>query len=426
VRSLTLLIALCSGCISAHDMQSTVAETEKLIQGANEHYGALCAPVALARAQTGLEFAQLEFQQGYLRRGMGHLVAAQSEGELALKISKECGTRDQDNDAIPDVTDRCPLEKEDRDGDRDFDGCRDISSYDDEDGDGIANIDDDCVDEAEDFDNDRDEDGCPETSDDGDGDGFIDAIDKCRDQAEDLDGFMDDDGCPDPDNDQDGILDNQDACMNNAEDLDNWEDEDGCPDPDNDEDGIPDIHDECPTQPGERLSRGCPSDDADSDGIADANDKCPESSEVLNGYLDDDGCPDEAPLRVRVTKTRVEVVGGIGFEEGLVKLLAESLPALDDVVRVLLDSPTMKLRVECHTDSSGSDSENLSLSEGRATIVRRYLESNGIEEGRVTAAGFGETRPIDTNRTESGRARNRRVELHIVFEDEAVEEPAVE
>lgn len=420
------MIALGSGCISAHDMQNGVSEMEKLIQGANEHYGALCAPVELARAQTGLEFAQIEFRQGYMRRGMEHLLAAQTDGELALKTSKECGSKDQDDDAIPDVIDRCPLEKEDRDGDRDFDGCRDISAYDDEDGDGIANIDDDCVDEAEDFDNDRDEDGCPETSDDVDGDGFIDAVDKCPDQAEDLDGFMDDDGCPDPDNDQDGIPDMQDACLNIAEDLDSWEDEDGCPDPDNDEDGIPDIHDECPMHAGERLSRGCPSDDADNDGIADEYDLCPESSEVLNGYLDDDGCPDEALLRVRVTKTRVEVTGGIGFEDGLVQLLAESLPALDDVVRVLLDSPEMKLRIESHTDSSGSDSENLSLSEGRATIIRRYLETNGIGEGRLTAAGFGETRPIDTNRTESGRERNRRVELHIVFKDEVLEEPKEE
>jgi outer membrane protein OmpA-like peptidoglycan-associated protein len=340
---------------------------------------------------------------------------------MAFKTSKECGTKDQDNDAIPDVIDRCPLEKEDRDGDRDFDGCRDIAAYDDEDGDGILNIDDDCVDEPEDFDGDRDEDGCPETDDDVDGDGFIDAIDKCPDQAEDLDGFMDDDGCPDPDNDQDGILDIHDACPNIPEDLDGWVDEDGCPDPDNDEDGIPDIHDECPNQPGGRLTRGCPANDADRDGVADENDRCPDSSEVLNGYLDDDGCPDEAPLRVRVTKTRVELTTPIGFEEGLVKLLAESLAVLDDVVRVLLDSPEMRLRIESHTDSSGTDEENLSLSEGRATIVRRYLETNGVVEGRLSAAGFGETRPIDTNRTTSGRARNRRVEFHIVFDDEALE-----
>jgi len=82
----------------------------------------------------------------------------------------------------------------------------------------------------------------------------------------------------------------------------------------------------------------------------------------------------------------------------------------------------MRLRIECHTDSTGSDEENLSLSEGRATIVRRYLETNGVEQDRLTAAGFGETRPIDTNRTESGRARNRRVEFHIVFNDEAMED----
>jgi outer membrane protein OmpA-like peptidoglycan-associated protein len=344
---------------------------------------------------------------------MEHLDEAKLNSDLALKTSKNCGTKDQDNDAIPDVIDRCPLEPEDRDGDRDFDGCRDIAAYDDEDGDGIVNIDDDCVDDAEDFDNDRDHDGCPETNDDGDGDGFIDAIDKCRDQAEDLDGFMDDDGCPDPDNDQDGVPDIHDDCSLIPEDLDGWADDDGCPDPDNDEDGIPDIHDNCPNQPGGRLLRGCPSDDSDNDGIGDDNDRCPDALETVNGYLDGDGCPDEAPLRLRVTKTRIELNEHVQFEEGISKLAGVTFPLLDDIVRVLLDVPDMRLRIEGHTDSVGTDEDNMLLSQQRAAAVRVYMEAKGIADGRLSAAGFGETRPIDTNRTASGRETNRRIEFHI-------------
>ena len=406
-----------SGCLSPWDLQSSVGEVEELLRGANDHYGALCAPVTLARGQTGLEFAQIEFKQGYLRRGLTHLEQAKIDAEAALQTSKVCGTKDQDNDAIPDVTDRCPLEPEDRDGDRDFDGCRDIAAYDDEDGDGILNIDDDCVDEAEDFDNDRDQDGCPETNDDGDGDGFIDAIDKCRDQAEDIDGFMDDDGCPDPDNDQDGIPDIHDECMDIPEDLDGWVDDDGCPDPDNDEDGIPDIHDNCPTQPGGRLLRGCPSEDSDGDGVSDDNDRCPESEEVMNGYLDDDGCPDEAPLRIKVSTNRIDLNERIQFGEDSSKLLAASFPILDDIVRALLDAPDIALRIEGHTDSTGTDEENLLLSKERADAVRLYMEGKGIVGDRLSSTGFGETRPIDTNRTASGRANNERIEFQITVDE---------
>jgi len=84
------------------------------------------------------------------------------------------------------------------------------------------------------------------------------------------------------------------------------------------------------------------------------------------------------------------------------------------VAQVLLDAPQMRLRIEGHTDSEGGEASNQRLSERRAASVLAYLTSRGIAAGRVTSVGLGETSPIDTNRTSAGRARNRRVEFHIV------------
>ena len=111
---------------------------------------------------------------------------------------------------------------------------------------------------------------------DTDGDGIPDKLDKCPTEPEDKDGFEDADGCPDPDNDKDGILDKADKCPNEPEDKDGFEDEDGCPDPDNDKDGLPDAEDKCPNDPGPKENGGCPDKDRDGDGVVDRLDKCPD------------------------------------------------------------------------------------------------------------------------------------------------------
>jgi outer membrane protein OmpA-like peptidoglycan-associated protein len=111
---------------------------------------------------------------------------------------------------------------------------------------------------------------------DTDGDGIPDKLDKCPTEPEDKDGFEDADGCPDPDNDKDGILDKEDKCPNEPEDKDGFEDEDGCPDPDNDKDGLLDAEDKCPNEAGPKENGGCPDKDRDGDGIVDRLDKCPD------------------------------------------------------------------------------------------------------------------------------------------------------
>ena len=414
-RSIALLV-IAAGCAMPRGVIDTVGYTETTLAQANKYFARLCAPEELANAESALDFTRVELYQGGIKRAEQHVDFAYEQALEALEISRPCGGVDRDRDTIADIVDLCPDEPEDFDGDQDTDGCRDINPYGDEDGDGIVNVEDGCIDQPEDFDGHNDEDGCPETSDDSDGDGMIDAVDNCPEDPEDMDGYEDADGCPEYDNDSDGVADFRDRCPMMAEDLDDWDDYDGCPEPDNDLDGIPDVSDECPNEPGERIRNGCPTMDRDNDGIADVNDQCPDDPETMNSYRDDDGCPDEAPSLVKVTRTMVEIKETIQFETGSATLLPASFNVLDQVVQVLNDDPQMQLRVEGHTDSVGSDTSNMRLSNDRAESVRVYLETKGVSSARLASEGHGETRPIDTNRTPEGRQRNRRVEFHILQE----------
>ncbi len=400
-------------CVDPRLVKKTLEDSEDVLVEANRVYARLCAPEPMANAESAVGFVRVEFEQGYVRRAGEHANFALDEARRAVELATPCGTADRDGDTIVDIIDQCPDEPEDFDGVEDEDGCRDIDPNGDEDGDGIINIDDDCIFEPEDFDGHADEDGCPETSDDSDGDGLIDAVDQCPEDAEDFDAYEDSDGCPEPDNDADTIFDIHDSCPLIPEDLDDWEDEDGCPDPDNDLDGIPDVHDKCPNQPGPRDNEGCPVLDRDGDGIADVDDDCPDEPETYNKYLDLDGCPDSPPKLVKVTRRKIEIKEAIQFDVNKTTIKPESYTILNDVYRVLVDSPATSIQIEGHTDSDGSDSFNLTLSQGRAKSCMEYLVKKGIDASRMTSDGFGETKPIDTNRTPEGKANNRRVEFLI-------------
>jgi outer membrane protein OmpA-like peptidoglycan-associated protein len=413
VTRLLPLLALVA-CTLPQDVQRALSETEGVILAAHKVHAPLCAPEELANAESAVDFTKLELESGDIRRAGEDVTFAAAMAAAALEKATPCGGTDRDRDTIADIVDDCPDEPEDLDGDRDEDGCRDVDPYGDEDHDGLKNAEDSCVFEPEDFDGDNDADGCPEVSGDADGDGRVDAADKCVNEPEDKDGYLDTDGCPDPDNDEDGVLDFRDMCAFVAEDLDAWFDEDGCPDADNDLDGMPDLTDQCPNQPGDRFRNGCPAADGDGDGVADDVDRCPTEKETVNQYLDEDGCPDVPPDLVRVTHTQVEIKEIIQFGTGSAQLLPGSSRVLDQIVKVLTDAPDMKLRIEGHTDNEGGDDANMQLSRERALAVRKYLESKGVQSNRLESVGFGETKPIDTNRTLEGRARNRRVEFHIV------------
>jgi outer membrane protein OmpA-like peptidoglycan-associated protein len=333
----------------------------------------------------------------------------QAEDIDGFQDADGCPDPDNDGDGIPDVRDGCPMEAEDKDGFRDDDGCPEP----DNDGDGIPDAEDLCPNAAEEINGIDDDDGCPEQ--DSDGDGVYDARDQCPGAQEDLDGFEDSDGCPDLDNDGDGIEDQVDQCPNDPEDVDGWEDGDGCPDFDNDEDGIPDDRDTCPNraedEDGFEDMDGCPDLDNDQDGILDVDDRCPNHPESMNGFEDEDGCPDEIP---EALKKFTGVIPDINFKADSEELLSSSFTILDQAARVLLEYPDVRMEIQGHASSEGEDDYNLDLSQRRAGSVRRYLIGRGVEAWRLSAVGYGELRPIATNKTEPGRAQNRRVEFQIV------------
>jgi outer membrane protein OmpA-like peptidoglycan-associated protein len=102
---------------------------------------------------------------------------------------------------------------------------------------------------------------------------------------------------------------------------------------------------------------------------------------------------------------------GILFDLGKATLQPESTKQLQHVVTLLKENPDLKLEVQGHTDDQGSDGDNLKLSQRRAETVVAYLGLFGIDAGRLTPEGFGESTPVAPNTTEEGRAKNRRVEL---------------
>lgn len=116
------------------------------------------------------------------------------------------------------------------------------------------------------------------------------------------------------------------------------------------------------------------------------------------------------PIEVGVT-VRLK---NIYFDFDRTTLRPESYTELNKVVQFLKDNPTVAVEIAGHTDSKGSDSYNASLSQGRSQSVVDYIVSQGIEGTRLTAHGYGESKPIDTNDTPEGQANNRRVEFTIL------------
>jgi outer membrane protein OmpA-like peptidoglycan-associated protein len=235
---------------------------------------------------------------------------------------------------------------------------------------------------------------------DTDGDGINDDADKCPNQY----GVAKYDGCPVPDTDGDGINDEMDKCPNQA----GTAKYNGCPIPDTDGDGINDEEDKCPNQAGTADRSGCPVTDKDNDGISDDVDKCPD----VAGIASNNGCP-EVPANV--TKSLMASAQNISFGATNAKLTTKSNTSLNQVITLLNENPTLKLRIEGHTDNAGDDDANMTLSQDRAAAVKAYLVSKGISEDRITTEGFGETMPIADNTTASGRMKNRRIEIKVDY-----------
>ena len=124
---------------------------------------------------------------------------------------------------------------------------------------------------------------------------------------------------------------------------------------------------------------------------------------------------------VRLEKKAIVISRAIHFEFNKAVIRPISFSILDAVVEILKTHPdVLKVRVEGHTDSKGDEQQNMRLSQRRANAVREYLVSHGVNEKRLVAVGYGKTRPLDTNESPEGRARNRRVEF-IILEQEGQE-----
>jgi outer membrane protein OmpA-like peptidoglycan-associated protein len=149
--------------------------------------------------------------------------------------------------------------------------------------------------------------------------------------------------------------------------------------------------------------------DSDKDDVPDFLDWCP----TEGGSRDDRGCPTMAYLVISPEKGQI-LTQTINFEFGKARLRPDAIPILDAVAGALHTQPSIKLlSIEGHTDEVGTEEQNNALSYARARTVYNYLIDHGINSARLAYKGFGKRKPIADNKTEEGRARNRRVEFVI-------------
>ncbi len=121
------------------------------------------------------------------------------------------------------------------------------------------------------------------------------------------------------------------------------------------------------------------------------------------------------PPRVQIKADRIDITESVHFQTGSDKIMSDSFSLLDEVAKVIIGAPQLtKIRIEGHTDNKGVPSKNLSLSKRRAASVRKYLVAKGVEDSRLTSEGYGQERPIATNDTDEGRAKNRRVQMVVL------------
>ncbi|NBD09454.1 OmpA family protein [Corallococcus silvisoli] len=222
--------------------------------------------------------------------------------------------------------------------------------------------------------------------------------------------------CPNLDDDGDSVPNGQDRCPLEAGSVDNG----GCPDKDTDGDGVVDRLDQCASQAGSARYNGCPPPDADQDGVPDDEDACPHEA----GPAAERGCPvkeqkppeepkpqpppEEQPAPVE-TKSPLEHI--VQFPVNQSEFQENEQRQLDDIAAYLKANPQLAIRIEGHTDNSGPEDANRTLSQQRADRVRAYLMKKGIAGSRMEAKGYGPDRPRVSNETPEGRSANRRVEF---------------
>lgn len=213
------------------------------------------------------------------------------------------------------------------------------------------------------------------------------------------------------------------------------------PPPDADGDGIADTNDACPrvrgVSSGDPMMHGCPElpTDTDGDTIPDVRDACPRRPGPRHADRKLHGCPPAPPRppappppppppRATLEEQAIAISEQVKFEINTAMIRPESDSLLEEVAAILRAHPELvRVEVQGHTDSTGTPELNRRLSQERAQAVMAWLVAHGIDQGRLTAVGYGETVPLGDNATDEGRTKNRRVEFRIL-EQRKKEEPA--
>ncbi|MES3019835.1 MAG: OmpA family protein [Bacteroidota bacterium] len=171
---------------------------------------------------------------------------------------------------------------------------------------------------------------------------------------------------------------------------------------DSDGDGVADKLDKCPgTEAGVKVDgSGCPL-DVDADGIPDSKDACP----TVKGTAEYNGCP--PPMTATATGNVIQ------FEFDSSVLRTDAFPILDRISSDLRSNSSARVQLDGHASSEGTNEYNMTLSRDRANSVKTYLVNSGVAASRISTSAFGESRPVASNATESGRIANRRVEAKM-------------
>ncbi len=128
--------------------------------------------------------------------------------------------------------------------------------------------------------------------------------------------------------------------------------------------------------------------------------------------------PPPTPIPPPPPSSKRIVLRGVNFDFDKSDIRPDSRPVLDQAAEVLRQSPNVRISVEGHTDAVGSEVYNEKLSVRRAEAVFRYLVNHGVAPERMEVIGYGQARPVADNESETGRAQNRRVELHVVNQEQ--------
>ena len=250
---------------------------------------------------------------------------------------------------------------------------------------------------------------------DADHDGVMDDEDQCPLDAQGAKPDPARKGCPLHDKDGDGVLDGDDQCPEQPAGPTPDPARAGCPDGDDDKDGVLNSQDKCRDQaPGlfpDPTSPGCPLGDRDKDTVPDLYDACPDKAGAPDADPKKNGCPG----LVLIGPDEIKILKPVFFATSKDVILARSFPVLRAVAAALTATPGIKkVSIEGHTDGQGTPESNVDLSRRRAESVRAWLVQNGVAAERLETQGFGDTKPLTTNKTARGRAENRRVEFIIV------------